>query len=682
MKRFLPLLFALPLSAVAQERHIEITGDRTVIYPQRMALAGDETLYDVLLLYPEMLMSGFTDLLTSVLPETAEPALTNYQVRMDNVGITGNVRTILSSIKACDVERVQVCDNAVVAKGTGGLGGVIDVNLRQREPGTKGMVEVQGGTDGMATPVINVMHEDGKRALYILASYDRTKQEEATHDNTYLHALLSSRYSDRDHVYYYFTMRQSDGLTDRQRDMVIRQEGYQSLQGRMRWTHAFNDRGTDILTLVSYDHQTAPTTLMDGRSTEHSQSRRVTDMGMAIVELNTPLFTPDLCLMVGWEGSFARHRHTLDLNFLREAAGPDDGFGADDDDAGIAPFALHDTEDGGLADPLDDIFGGYGDGPDDSFGGYDDFDHDFLVPTEVTYRSDYRVFDNEVYAMLDYRHGPLRLVAGDRLRLMHYGLHTADGTATWRRNVPNNMLQATLTYTPHPHHQMQLAYHRRYINPSYTAMMPEWLPSTDGWVWHKGNTDLSAAPADVAKLAYGYTTRRLTVKAGASYIHAARFTEMVNVAPDRYTWTNRGTSDTWKLEAAASLTHGPLRLTVGANLYTVDYDPQLPDATATTSPATVPGSSDPALRDATRRTTFVTGRLNAAVRLPYGMTADAALYAFSRHAPVRLLHNDCPLYAHLRLSKQWGHHIRVSAMWHDIFESQRSAALFTATYLF
>lgn len=676
MKRFLPiLLFALPLCATAQERHIDITGDRTVIYPQRMALTGDETLYDVLLLYPEMLMSGFADLLTSVVPETGEGALTTYQVRMDNVGITGNVRTILTSIKARDVERVQVCDNAVVAKGTGGLQGVIDVNLRHREPGTQGMIEVQGGTDGMATPMLNVMHTEEHRDLYILASYDRTQMEETTNDNTYLHALLSSRYSDRDLVYYYFTMQQSDGVNDRQRDMLIRHEGYQSLQGRLRWMHAFNDRGTELLSLVSYDHQVAPTTLMDGRSTEHSQSGRRTDMGMTLFELNTPLFTPDLGLMVGWEGSFARHRHTLDLTYLREAAGLDD----DDPDAGIGALAQrrasrNTTATAGSDDPDAGIAAGYLDGGlDDSFGGYDDFDHDFLVPSEMNYRSDYRVFDNEVYALLDYRLGPVRLVAGDRLKLMHYGLRTADGEAMWRRNVPTNLWQATLTYTPHPHHQMQLAYHRRYIHPSYTAMMPEWLPSTDGWEWHRGNTALRAAPADVAKLAYGYTTRAFSAKAGATYIRTRDFVETENISPDRYTWVNRGRSQTWKLEAAASLVHGPLRLTLGANLYTTDHNPGAPATTMTEAHTAAP---------AHHRTTYITGRINAAVRLPYGMTADAALYAFSHDAPIRSLHNDCPLYAHLRLAKQLGRHIRLSLQWHDIFESERSAALATATYSF
>ena len=34
-------------------------GDRTVIYPQRMELAGDETLLDILAMYPDLMEAGF-----------------------------------------------------------------------------------------------------------------------------------------------------------------------------------------------------------------------------------------------------------------------------------------------------------------------------------------------------------------------------------------------------------------------------------------------------------------------------------------------------------------------------------------------------------------------------------------------------------------------------------------------
>ena len=42
---------------------IEVKADRTMIYPQRMELTGEESLLDVLLMMPELMASGFEDVL-------------------------------------------------------------------------------------------------------------------------------------------------------------------------------------------------------------------------------------------------------------------------------------------------------------------------------------------------------------------------------------------------------------------------------------------------------------------------------------------------------------------------------------------------------------------------------------------------------------------------------------------
>ena len=42
---------------------IEVKADRTMIYPQRMDLIGEESLLDVLQMMPELMIRGFEDLI-------------------------------------------------------------------------------------------------------------------------------------------------------------------------------------------------------------------------------------------------------------------------------------------------------------------------------------------------------------------------------------------------------------------------------------------------------------------------------------------------------------------------------------------------------------------------------------------------------------------------------------------
>ena len=44
---------------------IEIQADRTVIYPQRMELTGEETLMDLLQMVPELMIEGYEDFITN-----------------------------------------------------------------------------------------------------------------------------------------------------------------------------------------------------------------------------------------------------------------------------------------------------------------------------------------------------------------------------------------------------------------------------------------------------------------------------------------------------------------------------------------------------------------------------------------------------------------------------------------
>ena len=101
---------------------IEIKADRTMIYPQRMNLTGEETLMDILQMMPGLMIVGYEDVIS------------DYSLRIDNSPMNGDTRLILSQMKAKDIARIQVCDNTGVAKGSS-QGYCQDSGLRQYRRG-------------------------------------------------------------------------------------------------------------------------------------------------------------------------------------------------------------------------------------------------------------------------------------------------------------------------------------------------------------------------------------------------------------------------------------------------------------------------------------------------------------------------------------------------------------------
>ena len=98
------LLFSVASLAESELPIIEIKADRTIIYPQRMELKGEESLMDILQMVPDLMIAGYEDVII------------NYNLRIDNCPMNGDTRLILSQMKAKDIAKIQVCDNTGVAK--------------------------------------------------------------------------------------------------------------------------------------------------------------------------------------------------------------------------------------------------------------------------------------------------------------------------------------------------------------------------------------------------------------------------------------------------------------------------------------------------------------------------------------------------------------------------------------
>ncbi|MBO4718672.1 MAG: hypothetical protein J5658_02255 [Prevotella sp.] len=247
---------------------VEIKADRTMIYPQRMELTGEESLMDILQMVPELMIAGYEDVIDS------------YNLRIDNCPMNGDTRLILSQMKARDIAKIQVCDNTGVAKGTIGMGRVLDVNMKMPD-GEKGFVEGQGdfGKDVAGLGSVNALYGSKGTDLYANASFRHQDGNEE-----YLTLHMTNRFDDMNKLLTYFTQQYLDHPSATSRKVM----------GRARYFHTFNDLGTELLIVGGYQYASDP-----------ALSNK---LPLYIVELNTPLLTKRLSMMLGVEGDFLMTR--------------------------------------------------------------------------------------------------------------------------------------------------------------------------------------------------------------------------------------------------------------------------------------------------------------------------------------------------------------------------------------
>ena len=98
----------LTAHAADNDEIIEFQGDRYVIHVDKMNPDSEMTLLDVLNTCPEYLsVNGkMIDL--------------NYTLRADNINIIVDQESFLANVKACEIDRIQICSNSSVAKAVGG----------------------------------------------------------------------------------------------------------------------------------------------------------------------------------------------------------------------------------------------------------------------------------------------------------------------------------------------------------------------------------------------------------------------------------------------------------------------------------------------------------------------------------------------------------------------------------
>ena len=258
------LLLSVTVSAEDSLPIIEVRGDRTVIYPQRMELTGEETLMDVLQMMPGLMMAGYEDVITG------------YNLRIGNCPINADTRLVISQMKAKDIDRIQVCDNTGVAKGTVGMNRVLDIYMKMPDA-WQGFVEGQGAAakkfEGIASA--NALYGSRHTDLYANMSYRHHDVNEE-----YLSLHMTNRFDDRNRLLTFFTQQYLDRPSGTSRKVM----------GRFRYFHTFNNLGTELLLTGGYQYASDP--LLANK------------LPMYVVELNTPLLTKRLSVMAGVEGDF------------------------------------------------------------------------------------------------------------------------------------------------------------------------------------------------------------------------------------------------------------------------------------------------------------------------------------------------------------------------------------------
>ena len=256
--------FLLSACMFADNPVIEMRADRTMIYPQRMELMGEESLMDILQMMPDLMIASYEDVIAG------------YNLRIDNCPMNGDARLILSQMKAKDIATIQVCDNTGVAKGTIGKGRVLDINMAASDT-LKGFVEGQGGfgthIERMGT--VNALYGSKHTDLYANASY---RYQEGNKEYLTLH--MTNRFDDRNRLLTYFTQQYLEHPSAMSRKVM----------GRARFFHTFNDQGTELLIVGGYQYASDP-----------ALSNK---LPLYTIELNTPLLTERLSMMLGVEGDF------------------------------------------------------------------------------------------------------------------------------------------------------------------------------------------------------------------------------------------------------------------------------------------------------------------------------------------------------------------------------------------
>ena len=526
MKSAIALIIAI-LMAVgtrAAEQAFQLSADRAIIYTQKLDLNGGETLLDILRIYPDLMQEGFDNMLDG------------YNLRINNGPVNGDTRLLCSKIPASAIAKIQICDNSAVAKGTVGMGRVIDITLVDSNGEFSGKSNLEAGSDKLIAHTFDTRITSGGTDIYAIAAYSYQDIDQSVRQRQNISAHMVNRFTPCDRLFTDITQ-QYNGTRMYPGD-GINKTSFEKYMARLRYFHDFPN-SSELLFGANCQYTDNPhTTILN----DASETKGISSVfAFLLAEFTTPIIA-GMSATVGWEYDFDYSRHK-------------------------SPDATH------------------------------KFDHS----------------NNDLYAQVKYNRGMWRFCIGDRVSFYHYGSPNGSHCDT------RNNIEASAIAAFSPSGQMQLAYHRKFLNPSF--LVDEDL-SNDEWLLIKQS--LTATYIDEINFAYTLTRSNMVVNVSSAYVFM------------------QNADNFWQIGSSIYYKLGILNLTAGTNIYANEHSNK----------------------------SFATFHLAPRLSLPYDIHAASSMVFTTSNTS--LPHGE-DVYCDLKIDKEIGSHWKVMAEWHDIFTSRYSA---------
>ena len=301
------LLFVLSMSIVTAHANdddeiIEFQGDRYVIHVDKMNPDSEMTLLDVLNTCPEFMSIN------------GKKIDQNYKLRIDNIDLVMDPESFLANVKACEIDHIQICSNTSVAKAVNGTKGVIDIYYRE-DIKTDGKAALTGSTYGNGMLYADVANKSEKLTVqgYALArsSYGKAYPKQVSYmtdrglaENLHLSLDLKISKSDRLIIKAF----QEFGNSKQKIFDPVLIEAHPSYNRYiglvLSYSHTFKN---DAILFFE--------TGSDYTRSSSDDSKMGDSYPYGFIEFDTPIFTPDLWLMIGSEMDY---ENTWYINQNRE----------------------------------------------------------------------------------------------------------------------------------------------------------------------------------------------------------------------------------------------------------------------------------------------------------------------------------------------------------------------------
>lgn len=289
----LVFIFLCNFTVKADDEVFTYEGDHYIINVEALHPDSEMTLMDVLLICPDFVTTDGRNIVGK------------YDLCVDNVTHIMDIETFTQNVKASELKEVHIYNFGSVSQGSNGLYGVIDVYYNKpATPGTSGKVAVEGSTYGNGKLYADVTTSSKNIEIkgYALTSL---KYGKATTDD--MDYFRSRRAVENAHLSLKWDISPKDYLMIKAyQQFYDYKERYHSIGDNENGTFPILERYGDfvakyIRTLSDNGAEFIAEAGADYLNLREEELKIRETYPYCYAELNFPLFTEDLNVMVGWE---------------------------------------------------------------------------------------------------------------------------------------------------------------------------------------------------------------------------------------------------------------------------------------------------------------------------------------------------------------------------------------------